>query len=304
MGDLNSTPNPKVDRLPTKKHNSPENKLLKILKYHNFYDTFRLFHPSSIKFTYTHNNSASRIDQIWTNIHITLLDYADILQNPFTTSDHSIISLETTIIINKPTNTEIHTRTSFKWNSAQTNQIEQYQHHTEQNLIRLLTPIKEITNTNDLNTIWNQIKKAINKATLKFISYKKIKTNSNLQDQQKPNLSPLYNQLKNIISIKNLATNTDISSAYNSYIGKYLNNTLLPRSYQNFLEANPNPNTIPILLKSEIKNLKILIQKEKKDQTLLEIQNKLQERNNNFTQNPKLFFRKTLEKPNNSINLN
>ena len=114
MCDLNSTPNPKVDRLLTKKYNSPENQLLKLLKYHNFRDTFRLFHPSSVKFIYTHNNSASRIDQIWTNIHITLLDYADILQNPFTTSDHSIISLETTIIINKPTNTEIHTRTSFK----------------------------------------------------------------------------------------------------------------------------------------------------------------------------------------------
>ena len=46
-----------------------------------------------------------------------------------------------------------------------------------------------------------------------------------------------------------------------------------------------------------------MIQKEKKDQTLLEIQNKLQERDNNFTQNPKLFFRNTLEKSNNSINL-
>ena len=114
MGDLNGTSDPKIDRLPAKKYNSPENQLLKLLKYHNFQDTFRLFHPSSVKFTYTHNNSASRIDQIWTNIHITLLDYADILQNPFTTSDHSIISLETTIITNKPTNTEILTRISFK----------------------------------------------------------------------------------------------------------------------------------------------------------------------------------------------
>src|SRR5205085_7884095 len=63
MGDLNGTPNPKLDRLPHKKHNIPENQLLKNLKYHNFKDTFRLFHPTSIKFTYTHNNSASRIDQ-------------------------------------------------------------------------------------------------------------------------------------------------------------------------------------------------------------------------------------------------
>ena len=64
MGNLNGTPNPKVDRLLTKKHNSSENQLLKILKYYNFYDTFQLFHPSSIKFIYTYNNSASRIDQI------------------------------------------------------------------------------------------------------------------------------------------------------------------------------------------------------------------------------------------------
>ena len=59
MGDLNGTPNPKIDRLLTKKHNSPENQLLKILKYYNFYDTFQLFYPTSTKFTYTHNNSAS-----------------------------------------------------------------------------------------------------------------------------------------------------------------------------------------------------------------------------------------------------
>src|SRR6266480_1950943 len=146
-------------------------------------------------------------------------------------------------------------------------------------------------------------KKMINKVALKHIPYKKIKTNSNLYEHPKPTLSPLYKQLKIITSIKKSATNTDITLPYNLYIKKYSNNTLLLLSYQLFLNANPNQNTIPILLNNKIKNLKNTIQKEKKDQTLLEIQNKLQERDNNFTQNPKLFFRKTLEKPNNSVNL-
>src|SRR6185295_1728796 len=79
MVDLNGVPNPKLDRLPPKSSNIPEHSLLKLLKSLQFYDTYRLFFPSTSTFSFIHNNSYSRIDQIWTNIHITLLDYADIL---------------------------------------------------------------------------------------------------------------------------------------------------------------------------------------------------------------------------------
>ena len=53
----------------------------------------------------------------------------------------------------------------------------------------------------------------------------------------------------------------------------------------------------------EIKTLKTQILKEKQENTIKEIQNKLEERNNNFYQNPKIFYRNVLEKHNNSINL-
>jgi exonuclease III len=101
MGDLNSTPNLKIDRLPPKKSSTPESDLLKYLKQNHYYDTFRLFYPNIQKFIYSHRNSSSRIDQIWTNIHITLLDYTDILDNVITDSNHNIITLEITLSLHK-----------------------------------------------------------------------------------------------------------------------------------------------------------------------------------------------------------
>jgi len=114
MGDLNGVPNPKLDRIPQKNSNTPEHSLLKLLKSLQFYDTYRLFYPSTSTFSYIHNNSHSRIDQIWTNIHITLLDYADILPNPFTLSDHSIVSLEFTINLPKINTHLLQTRTIYQ----------------------------------------------------------------------------------------------------------------------------------------------------------------------------------------------
>ena len=153
MGDLNGVPNPKLDRLPQKNSNTPEHSLLKLLKSLQFYDTYRLFFLLTPTFSYIHNNSHSRIDQIWTNIHITLLDYADILPNPFTLTDHSIISLELTFDIPK-INTQYHqTRTVYQWKLIKKEQIENYQNHTEQNLKQLLTSINNITHSSELNNI-------------------------------------------------------------------------------------------------------------------------------------------------------
>jgi exonuclease III len=114
MGDLNGVPNPKLDRIPQKNSNTPEHSLLKLLKSLQFYDTYRLFYPSTSMFSYIHNNSHSRIDQIWTNIHITILDYADILPNPFTSSDHSIVLLEFTINLPKINTHLLQTRTIYQ----------------------------------------------------------------------------------------------------------------------------------------------------------------------------------------------
>src|SRR6185295_7117714 len=46
------------------------------------------------------------------------------------------------------------------------------------------------------------------------------------------------------------------------------------------------------------------ISKEQQENTFKEIQNKLEERNNNFLQNSKIFFHNVLEKHTNNINLN
>ncbi|CAG8595769.1 13036_t:CDS:2, partial [Gigaspora rosea] len=54
------------------------------------------------KFTYSHEISYSRIDQIWTDLSISLIDYTDILDTVSTNSDHNIVSLE--VILSIPQN--------------------------------------------------------------------------------------------------------------------------------------------------------------------------------------------------------
>ena len=61
MGNLNSTPNPKIDHSPSKKLHLSESQLIKFLKP-NFYDTYRLFHPDTNKYSCFHKNCYSRID--------------------------------------------------------------------------------------------------------------------------------------------------------------------------------------------------------------------------------------------------
>ena len=61
--DLNSTSNPKIDHLPLKKLHLSESQLIKFLKP-NFYNTYRLFHSDTNKYSCYYKNCYSRIDQI------------------------------------------------------------------------------------------------------------------------------------------------------------------------------------------------------------------------------------------------
>ena len=125
MGDLNSTPNPKIDRSPSKKSHLPESQLIKFLKP-NFYDTYRLFHPDTNKYSCFHKNCYSRIDQIWTNLHITLLNYTDILDTTPIDSDHNITLLEISFSSTTIHNYKQPTRTKFLWRNCTSQQIVQY----------------------------------------------------------------------------------------------------------------------------------------------------------------------------------
>ena len=112
MGDLNSTPNPKIDHSPSKKSYLPESHLIKFLKP-NFYDTYRLFYLDTNKYSCFYKNCYSRIDQIWTNLHITLLNYADILDTTPIDSNYNITLLEISFPSTTIHNYKQPTRTKF-----------------------------------------------------------------------------------------------------------------------------------------------------------------------------------------------
>ena len=115
MGDLNSVPNPRQDRLPPKKSSIPESQLIKFLISQQFKDTYRLFFPKKSKFTFSRADSYSRIDQIWTNISVTLLDYTDIVSELQLESDHQLITLELTLQISQSLPTKQKSRKCFQW---------------------------------------------------------------------------------------------------------------------------------------------------------------------------------------------
>jgi len=102
MGDLNGVPNPRIDHSPPKKTSIPELQLIKYLQSHQFKDIYHFFFSNFPNFTFQRANTQSRIDQIWTNLSITNIEYTDIISNIQIESDHHIITLEISIILNKP----------------------------------------------------------------------------------------------------------------------------------------------------------------------------------------------------------
>ena len=102
MGDFNGISNSRSDRLPPKKTSIPELQLIKYLQSQQFKDIYRFFFSNSFNFTFQRSNIQSRIDQIWTNISITNIEYTNIIPNNQIESDHHIITLELSIILNKP----------------------------------------------------------------------------------------------------------------------------------------------------------------------------------------------------------
>ncbi|CAG8823956.1 16567_t:CDS:1 [Dentiscutata erythropus] len=150
MGDFNAIPNPKLDCSPAKRTQTPESQLIKFLSPY-MHNTFHLFHPNSIKFTFSHNNSHSRIDQIWTNMHTASLDYADIIEDATIESDHNIILLEFSILLTLSSLYKQPSRKVTLWKQASPKQIQKYQTHIDQNLIKIRSHILQIQNQVELD---------------------------------------------------------------------------------------------------------------------------------------------------------
>ena len=85
-----------------KKSLIPESQLIKFLYSYHCKDIYCFFFSNTQNFTFQRANIQSRIDQIWTNLSITNIKYTDILTDTILKSDHKIIILEISIIINKP----------------------------------------------------------------------------------------------------------------------------------------------------------------------------------------------------------
>src|SRR5205085_1532157 len=79
-------------------------------------------------------DSYSRIDQIWTNISVTLLDYTDIVSELQLESDHQLITLELTLQISQSLPTKQKSRKCFQWKKCNKEQLEKYANQTYQSL--------------------------------------------------------------------------------------------------------------------------------------------------------------------------
>ena len=151
MGDFNGISNSRSDRLPPKKTSIPELQLIKYLQSQQFKDIYHFFFPNSFNFTFQRSNIQSRIDQIWTNISITNIEYTDIIPNNQIESDHHIITLELAIILNKPKPQKQKKRKLFLWKNCSKQTLENYATQTTQNLQHISSKIALISDQNQLN---------------------------------------------------------------------------------------------------------------------------------------------------------
>src|SRR5205814_538321 len=118
MGDFNGVPNARLDRNPSKKTSIPELQLIKYLISHQYKDIYRHFFPKTKNFTFNRSHSSSRIDQIWTNLSTSIIDYTDIISDNILDSDHNTITLEISIIINKPKPSKQQKRKCYLWKNC------------------------------------------------------------------------------------------------------------------------------------------------------------------------------------------
>ncbi|CAG8782916.1 19831_t:CDS:2, partial [Dentiscutata erythropus] len=121
LRDFNATPNPKLDHSLAKRTQTPESQLIKFLTPH-MHDTFRLFHPNSIKFTF------------------------NIIEDATIELDHNIILLEFSILLTISSSYIQPLRKVPLWKQLSSKQIQKYQTHIDQNLTKICLHIPQIQN--------------------------------------------------------------------------------------------------------------------------------------------------------------
>ena len=140
-----------------KKTSIPEAQLIKYLISHQYKDIYCFFFSNSSNFTFQRSNIQSRIDQIWTNLSISNIDYTDILSNSLFELDHNTIILELSIIINKSKTCKHHKKKKFLWKNCSKENLKNYANQTTLNLQKLHIQIDQIINQNQLNNFWNKL---------------------------------------------------------------------------------------------------------------------------------------------------
>src|SRR5260363_82481 len=270
MGDFNSVPNPRIDHLPSKKTSVPETQLIKYLISHQYKDIYHFFFPNSKNFTFQCSNIQSRIDQIWTNLSITNIDYADILSNSFFESDHNTITLELSVIINKPKLCKQHKRKKFLWKNCTKENLENYANQTTLNLQKLYTQIDQIINQNQLNKFWNKLQKTLIKASTKHIPFHKINTIKEIKETPFSKQTPLFYRFKEIQYLNHHTS----SSKFFPLCKKYI------LQYTDCLLQLPTPTLLQI--KEEFQQIKTALKIQQQQTTYKEIQQKIENRNQNF----------------------
>ena len=287
MGDFNSVPNPRLDRLPPKKSSIPESQLIKYLQSQQYKDIYRFFFPNIQNFTFKRANTQSRIDQFWTNLSITNIEYTDILSNLLQESDHHLISLEITIILNKAKPLKQRKRKCFLWKNCSKEILHNYASQTSCNLQRITSKIQLISNQNQLNLIWSQIRKALTKAAIKHIPFKKIKTIKEIQDSPPSKKPPLFYRYKQIQFLKNHFHSPNFPDLLDQYLIQYPENSLQTK-HPTYIQT-----------KNEFELIKSSLNYQYQQNLYNEIKQKIENRDQIFKETPKLFYKNILEKHNN-----
>ena len=110
--------------------------------------------------------------------------------------------------------------------------------------------ISNISNQNELNTTWNKILKALTKAALKNIPFKKIKTIQEIKSDKPSKRHSLFYRYKQIQYFKNHPQSPNLYNLLNDYKIKYPDN---------LINQSQTSNNLHSLIKQEFIQIKLVL---------------------------------------------
>ncbi len=221
LGDFNAYRDKNIDyKGPSNNNNKKYHQTISWLEQQLFTDTYRSMNPKGKKYTWSRDNSFTRIDYIWTDQKLdhTLLNAKIYEAALITNSDHNITSTTFNLSLitsdyKRSTHRNIRKeiRTIFLYDQASNKEWEEYAANFQLLLEKNgAFDIADNTNANvyDLNQLWDLISEAITLAANTNIPNKKVKIGSLEKTTKNKDIENSSEERRSLLKLRKIIKDT------------------------------------------------------------------------------------------------